>query len=652
MSQVRKSLFQPKPQVTFEPLQTLESAGLPIRTSLLTNLRFTWKLVLIVLALVLSTAIVTFAALGGLRSLQSALSNSYEYALNPTKALANSQLAYADAQRFLELLNRNTLNAETRQQYVYDAQGALELGEAIFNLYTSQYALSIRPSSATNLGSRSAPLLTSEKAAVARIQELVDQNKKETTDYFVIASTQAPTAAISERAIVSLDSLRGSLQTLADINDNIATTQREVATQNAEQTQRLIFIALGVGLLVGIILAFLVARSTAIRMANLERGAQSLRSGNLDMRIAVSGRDEIGSVANTLNASILQLKGLLGEQDLERQRGLKLQENVSEFLNVAMDIAGGDLTKKGAVTDDVLGNVVDAINIMTDEFGVLLGNVRSAAERVSASANSMTQTSQGILENAQSQASLAQGAQNQTNLVAEAMQSLAMTADKGATAAQFTLEASSAGTIAVTQTREQLVQIRARMLEMTQGMQGLARRSDEINEVVRTISRFASQTNLLALGASLEAAGAGTAGARFGAVANAVRSLADDSAKAASRITAIVKDVQAEIQSLSTRAISGAEQVQIGTQVAAQASERLERISDLAQQSAQVALDIASLATEQAESVETVRENVTRIVKTAQVTENNTRQGGVAAGELQTLSQSLSQSLERFRLPA
>jgi twitching motility protein PilJ len=366
----------------------------------------------------------------------------------------------------------------------------------------------------------------------------------------------------------------------------------------------------------------------------------------------VSGRDEIGSVANTLNASILQLKGLLGEQDLERQRGLKLQENVSEFLNVAMDIAGGDLTKKGAVTDDVLGNVVDAINIMTDEFGVLLGNVRSAAERVSLSANSMTQTSQGILENAQSQASLAQGAQNQTNLVAEAMQSLAMTADKGATAAQFTLEASSAGTLAVTQTREQLVQIRARMLEMTQGMQGLARRSDEINEVVRTISRFASQTNLLALGASLEAAGAGTAGARFGAVANAVRSLADDSAKAASRITAIVKDVQAEIQSLSTRAVSGAEQVQIGTQVAAQASERLERISDLAQQSAQVALDIASLATEQAESVETVRENVTRIVKTAQVTENNTRQGGVAAGELQTLSQSLSQSLERFRLPA
>jgi twitching motility protein PilJ len=651
MSQVRKSLFQRKPQVVFEPVQTLESAS-PVRTNLLTNLRFTWKLVLIVLALVLSTAIVTFTSLGGLGTLRTALSNSYEFALTPTKALASSQLAYADAQRFLELLNRNTLNAETRQQYAYDAQGALELGEANFNLYTSQYALSIRPDSASNLGSAGATIISSEKAAVARIQELVDQNKIEIADYFEIATVQTPTAAIAARAIVALDSLRGSIQTLSDVNDNIASTQREIAFQNAEQTQRLIFIALGVGLFVGIVLAFLVARSTAVRMANLERGAQGLRSGNLDIRIPVSGRDEIGSVANTLNASILQLKDLLSEQDLERQRGLKLQENVSEFLNVAMDIAGGDLTKKGTVTDDVLGNVVDAINIMTDEFGVLLGNVRSAAERVSSSANSMTQTSQGILENAQSQATLAQGAQNQTNLVAEAMQSLAMTADKGATAAQFTLEASSAGTVAVTQTREQLVQIRDQMISMTQGMQGLARRSDEINEVVRTISRFASQTNLLALGASLEAAGAGSAGARFGAVANAVRSLADDSAKAASRITNIIKDVQNEIQTLSARAVSGAEQVQLGTQVAAQASERLERISDLAKQSAQVSLDIASLATEQAESVETVRENVTRIVKTAQVTESNTRQGGVAAGELQTLSQSLSQSLERFRLPA
>jgi twitching motility protein PilJ len=300
----------------------------------------------------------------------------------------------------------------------------------------------------------------------------------------------------------------------------------------------------------------------------------------------------------------------------------------------------------------VLGNVVDAINLMTDEFGELLGNVKNAANQVSNSSQAMTLTTQNILENAQSQASLVTSAQSQTNVVAEAMQTLAITADKGATAAQFTLEASAAGTQAVSQTREQLAALRAQMLEMTSKMQTLARRSEEINEVVRTISRFASQTNLLALGASLEAAGAGSAGARFGAVANAVRSLADDSAKAATRVSNIVKEVQEEIQGLSGRATSSAEQVQLSTQVAAQAGERLERISELARQSAQVALDISNLANEQAESVEAVRENVTRIASTAQFTENSTRQGGVAAEELQALSQNLAQSLSRFRLPA
>jgi twitching motility protein PilJ len=369
------------------------------------------------------------------------------------------------------------------------------------------------------------------------------------------------------------------------------------------------------------------------------------------MQVAVAGRDEIGSVANTLNASISQLRGLLAEQNSERERGVLLQQNVSQFLNVAMDIASGDLTKRGQVTEDVLGNVVDAINLMTDEFGELLGSVKNAAAQVSTSSQAMTATTQSILENAQSQANLATNAQSQTNVVAEAMQTLAMTADKGATAAQFTLEASTAGTQAVAQTREQLSALREQMLEMTGKMQNLARRSEEINEVVRTISRFASQTNLLALGASLEAAGAGSAGARFGAVANAVRSLADDSAKAATRVSGIVKEVQEEIQSLSSRATSSAEQVQLGNQVAAQAGERLERISELARQSAQVALDISNLANEQAESVEVVRDNMTRIASTAQFTESSTRQGGVAAEQLQALSQNLSQSLSRFRLP-
>ncbi len=624
-----------------------QSAGI------LDNLGVLWKIGLLSLVLALGTLVLLLVNQTTNATLSYHTNNLYEFELLPINSLQEARISSIATVRTLEVLQTSASSLDQEQ-----VDGVLEQSldyskrlNAVLEQYEKLWITTIKPEFTALLKAKQQTKLQDRE--VLQFGELKTLNNRMKTSLAAFIKTKGKNG---EMALAELTGgyfeISDRLQDLVSLNLEFAKLSAADADEASAASQRnsiLVFLAI---LVFGALLVFLIGRSITLRLSKLESAARELRSGNLDVQSDVRGRDEIGSVSTALNASITQLRAVRIEQDLERQKGVKLQENVSEFLNVAMDIAGGDLTKKGAVTDDVLGNVVDAINIMTDEFGVLLGNVRSAAERVSSSANSMTQTSQGILENAQSQASLAQGAQNQTNLVAQAMQSLAATADKGASAAQFTLEASSAGTQAVTQTREQLVQIRDQMLSMTQGMQGLARRSDEISEVVRTISRFASQTNLLALGASLEAAGAGTAGARFGAVANAVRSLADDSAKAASRITSIVKDVQNEIQTLSGRATVSAEQVQMGTQVAAQASERLERISDLARQSVQVASDIASLASQQAESVEVVRENVTRIVKTAQVTETNTRQGGVAAGELQTLSQSLSQSLERFRLPA
>ena len=56
----------------------------------------------------------------------------------------------------------------------------------------------------------------------------------------------------------------------------------------------------------------------------------------------------------------------------ERVEAQRLQSNIGEFLDVTMVIADGDLTKRGKVTEDVLGNVVDSINLMTDELASVL----------------------------------------------------------------------------------------------------------------------------------------------------------------------------------------------------------------------------------------------------------------------------------------
>jgi len=90
----------------------------------------------------------------------------------------------------------------------------------------------------------------------------------------------------------------------------------------------------------------------------------------------------------------------------------------------------------------------------------------------------------------------------------------------------------------------------------------LVQASEEISQIVGTIDSIAMQTNLLALNASVEAARAGAAGRGFSVVAQEVRGLSEQTAKATANIHGMVRNLREEVTTI-TKAISGAEEAAI-----------------------------------------------------------------------------------------
>jgi twitching motility protein PilJ len=419
-------------------------------------------------------------------------------------------------------------------------------------------------------------------------------------------------------------------------------------------SRRVLLVFAGVAALT-VIGGALLARHLTRPITRLAEQAQRVGEGDLSETVAVTSRDEIGKLAQTFNDTIARLRAQVqteSELDEERRRREDLQESIIKFLDVAMEVSQGDLTKRGEVTSDVLGNVVDAINVMVAEIGAIIGDVRGAALQVAAGAHQMTESSGRMTEDAQAQAREASRVAESVEGLTLSVRQVADSARASAQAAREALDAAQKGDVAVRDSLQAMQRIRGEVQSISKKIKSLGDRSLEISEIVNTIEDIASQTNLVALNAAIEAAGAGEAGLRFAVVADEVRKLAERSAKATKDIAVLIKNVQADTQDAVVVMEQGTLEVEAGYRMTVQAGDSLKAIADVSQRSAVLAQDISEATQEQVRGAETVTQAMQSIETVASQTEVRVLEVRRTVAELARLAEELTASLARFKLAA
>ncbi len=337
--------------------------------------------------------------------------------------------------------------------------------------------------------------------------------------------------------------------------------------------------------------------------------ATRIAEGELNQTIRYKSRDELGILAYNFNRVTERLRDYI--------------KYINEIADVLREIAKGNLAYE--LKSEYAGEFAKIRSSLEDiavELNAAVGQMKASSRDVAAGAAQISGSAVSLSQGSTEQAAEVEALAGHIGEVSDSVRKIAQDAQQTSSISK--------------EVREGLLMSNTKMQNMTEVIQKISDKSNEIHKIVKTIDDIAFQTNILALNAAVEAARAGESGKGFAVVAEEVRILAGKSANAAKETTELLGET-----------ISSMEE---GVNAAEDTAQSMLNAAELAEKMGSLIDDIAENTKQQAATTEEISHGIDQIAIVVQSNVDMVESSAAASEELSGQANALRELVSRFRL--